>query len=66
MQLPYHEIPRTTPPNRCRLCAPWSASSSGPKRSEFSSAMGRAPMAKYVPHNAAYARRRALDTAQWR
>ena len=21
MQLPYHEIPRTTPPNRCRLVA---------------------------------------------
>ena len=41
MQLPYHEIPSTTPLNRCRL---WE-SSKGPNLREFKRAIGRAPIA---------------------
>ena len=42
MQLPYQEIPSTTPWNRC----PFWGSSRGPNRREFRRAMGRAPMAR--------------------
>ena len=42
MQLPYPEMPATTPSIRYRL----RLSAGGPNRSEFSKAMGRAPMAK--------------------
>ena len=41
MQLPYHDIPATTPWNRWRVLA----SSREPNLSEFSRAMGRAPIA---------------------
>ena len=42
MQFPYPDIPDTTPLSKCRLRSVFS----GPNRSEFSSAMGLAPIAK--------------------
>ena len=42
MQLPYQEMPSTTPWKSRRV----RGESAGPNRSEFSSAMGRAPMAR--------------------
>ncbi len=53
IQLPYQPMPATISLNRCRLCAASSTSAgvseagwSGPKRSESSMAIGRAPIAK--------------------
>ena len=42
MLLPYEAMPETTPPTRYRM----RGSSSDPNRSEFSEAMGRAPIVK--------------------